>query len=158
MQQEVSTNVTQLDSATSGEKERHRIWRTIATAMVAIVAAGLAVGAVIAALSIYWQETRTTEDDVKSLIDANLTRGSTTDEIFRFLDSNNIDHGPIEEADSSCCFLQDTGIPSDMTTIQAIKRHTSRGFFGYGDIEIYFILNDKRELERYFVVEGFTGP
>ena len=129
----------------------------IGSSAIAIIGLVLLVTVTVAGLTIYWEQTGTSKGDVESMIRENLHTGSSSDDVFRFLDSKHIEHGSIERAGSSCCALQDAGVPSDAPTIGAGVDGT-RGLFGWSQIEIDFVLDRQHKLDRYIIHESFTGP
>ena len=100
----------------------------------------------------------TSVEDVERLIGENLPPGSSAEEIFAFLDSRDIGHGPVERAGAASTTLAEAGVPSDTKVIGALIRGTSKFLFFRTDIQIFFILDDRERLEDYMVREVGTGP
>ena len=99
----------------------------------------------------------TTREDIDRLIQDSLSPGSTAEEIFAFLDSRDIDHGPIERAGPASTLLADAGVPPSTKIIGAIVRDTSKGSFTRTDILIFFLLDDEERLKDYLIREVFTS-
>jgi len=116
----------------------------------------IAIVAFFGILEIYWKLTETNVDDVRSLIDHNVSTGATTEDIYKFLDSHGIEHGMIEQGNSDSD-VTDAGYPDTTEVIGAIVRGTSHEFFSTGDILIFFILDSNHRLRDYIVTEHFTS-
>lgn len=106
--------------------------------VVGVVAAGLGV---LAGLQLWWYLDRTTVAEVDSMVGQNLAPGATTDEVFAFLDSSDIDHGSVGPVDSTS-YLLEKGYDPDVQVIGAWIYGTSTSFIIEGDIQIFFILDD----------------
>jgi hypothetical protein len=87
---------------------------------------------------------------VESLIERELPRGAAPEQMFSFLDSQRIEHGPVKPMDPYDPALRDFGLPLSTMTITAVVCND-----GYSlaqvDVEITFVLDD-RELFRDYVV------
>jgi hypothetical protein len=112
--------------------------------------------AVAVGLHVYWEVTKTTEEEVVQLIDRNLSEGASTAEILSFLGAEGIDHGTVHTAEYASRVL-DAGYPPTTRIIVAIIRDTSRSFLGTGDIQVFFILDQEGRLYDYIVDESFTS-
>ena len=100
----------------------------------------------------------TSGEEIETLIQDNLSPGSTAEEIFAFLDSHDIVHGPIEQAGPASTVLADAGVPPSTKVIGAIVRGTSKGLLTRTDIQIFFLLDDEEKLKDYLIREVVTGP
>lgn len=132
--------------------ERRSVWPAVGL----LISPFIIIVAVIVGLQVYWFAARTTEGDVRNLIDNNLSASANSNEIFDFLDSRGIEHTDVKTAEYTSVVL-DAGYPKGTNIIAAIVRNTSRSFFGTGDIQIFFILDSALRLEDYIVQEGFTS-
>jgi hypothetical protein len=124
--------------------------------VVAAAAIALSVG-LLGGLQLWWYLDQTTVAEVDTMISENLSAGATTEEIFAFLDSKDIDYGSVGRAEYNSVLL-DAGYSPDTMVIGAFIHNTSRDFFITGDIQIFFILDDDYRLKEYLVREVFTGP
>jgi hypothetical protein len=116
-----------------------------------VLLALLAVGACTA----YWELTATRVGDVERLLDENLPRGSTTEEIVAFLDSRDIPHHEIERCDANlrCHELQGAGVVPGTMTFHALIEDTRSQLGCVYRIHIQFILDDRQLLQDYIVWE-----
>ena len=71
----------------------------------------------------YYELTRTKAADVESTIEERLPRGASTEQIFMFLDSRGIEHGPVGPATSRTPALLDYGVMAATMTIEATVRN-----------------------------------
>jgi hypothetical protein len=120
-------------------------WFLLGTVALVIIGGVAVIGA-----ESYYELTRTKPADVEAIIEERLPRGASTDQVFMFLDSRGIEHGPVGPADLEDSALLDYGVVAETMTIEAIVRND-----GYSlslvDIEITFIL-DERGLFKDYVV------
>ena len=103
----------------------------------------------------YWELTATRVSDVESLIEKNLPRGSTTEEIVAFLDSREIPSGEIKPFDPNvhCCELQDAGVATGTLTLSAFMEDTRHDLACAFSIHIEFILDARGRLTDHVVWE-----
>jgi hypothetical protein len=118
---------------------------TIAMLIVIAFAAIVGTGA-------YYELTRTTDGDIKGMVERELPVGATSDQIFFFLDTHNIQHGDVRLSAAEDKKLLDAGIPTGTPTISGIIRND-----GYAlqlrDVIVSFILDDEGRLDEYVVYE-----
>ncbi len=133
-------------------RSRQPLLLLLSIAAVIAVAAGI-----LGALQLWWYLDRTTVAEVESMVGQNLAPGATTEEVFAFLDSRDIDHGSVRPVDGSS-YLLEKGYDPDVQVIGAWIYGTSTSFIIQGDIQIFFILDEDGLLKEYLVREVFTGP
>jgi hypothetical protein len=109
---------------------------------------------VLVGVQAYWLATRTTEGDVRNLVENNLDEDATSDEIVDFLNSRGIDNSGVTTEDSST--VLDAGYPKQTSYIVAIMQDTSRWFTGTSGIQIYFILDGDLRMRDYIIEEFIT--
>lgn len=100
----------------------------------------------------YYELTRTKAADVEALIEERLPRGASTDQVFSFLDSRGIEHGPVGPADLEDHALQEYGLVAGTMTVEAMVRNDGYSL-SLTDIEITFILDERGLLRDYVVRE-----
>jgi len=106
---------------------------------------------VLAATQIYWAETRTTTDDVRSRLENNLAIGASAQDIFAFLDSQGIDHTDIEPGQYSST-LRSAGYGSSQF-IGAIFHGAFHTWIYTTNIYVYLVLDKMQHLQTYLVEE-----
>jgi hypothetical protein len=119
----------------------------------------VAIVAFFASAYIYWSATRTTTEEIDGLINRNLAPGATTDEVFDFLDRENLPYSGIGRAGSYTVLLE-AGYTRDTQVISSIYRNSSRGLFNTinkGDIDIYFILDGNGRYKEHYLKELYTS-
>ena len=122
-------------------------WLFVVAALL-IVAALLAVGGTGA----YYEVTRTKAGDIEAMIEEDLSRVATTDQVLFFLDSHDIEHGAVRPSTDEDRRLLEAGVPAGTMTISGIVRND-----GYAlqlrDVVLWFILDDEGLLEGHLVYE-----
>jgi len=121
-----------------------------------LLAAVLSIAALLIAVQGYWILTRTTEQDVRQLVSNNLKLGSSSEDIFHFLDEHGFEHSAIREAGPTTV-LEEAGYPASTRIISAGRDNTSRTWISTGQVAIYFILDASDRLQSYIVEESFTS-
>jgi hypothetical protein len=124
--------------------------------LVAVAIVVVPIAAFIAAGYIYYVATRTTTGEIDALIRRNLVPGATTEEIFEFLDRENLEHLGVSSAGSDSLLL-DAGYAEDTEVIWAVYPNSSRAFVTTGDIVIYFILDEEGRYKEHYLKEIFTS-
>jgi hypothetical protein len=99
----------------------------------------------------------TSVKEVDNLIQENLPPGSSANEIFDFLDAQQIEHARRVGRPSEYGELSYPGTP-DISGNAGIIRALVRDerIFSNRDIQIFFILDEQQELTSHFVREVFT--
>jgi hypothetical protein len=120
--------------------------------MAATVAAFVAVGA-----TAYYELTRTQADEIESKIQQRLPVGVSSAEVMAFLDSEGIQHGPVEASSGTDLQLLYEGVPKGTTVINGTVIND-----GYSvelvDVRMAFVLDANGNLERYVVYESHHQP
>ena len=91
---------------------------------------------------------------VQELVEKNIKIGMSPDEVIQFLDSQKVEHSPLWRPKVVSIGSQDYG---NLLVINAIKRRTQQSLFGYENIELFFVFNEKHELERFDVIPVMIG-
>lgn len=125
----------------------------------AVLVLGLAaaVGAAVIGAGTYYEITRTKAGDLERKIEKALPLGTAADQVIGFLDSEGIEHGPVEPSRGDDRKLQEIGIPMGTMVIAAMVEND-----GYSpdlvDVHMRFILNADLKLVDYLVYETHRRP
>lgn len=125
--------------------------------VVLVVGLAVAVGAAVIGAGTYYEMTRTKAGDLEGKIEEELPLGATSDQVIGFLDSEGIEHSPVEPSRSDDRKLQEMGIPKGTMIISAMVEND-----GYSldlvDVEMRFILDQELKLADYIVYEVRHRP
>jgi hypothetical protein len=117
-------------------------------AIILLLLATLVVGAWLA-----WDACNTTPGEIEALIDRNLSRGDSAEEILTFLREHDAESPHIGTAGQS--YMTDEGIPLGTPIVFGWFRGT-RVSWCEVDAALVFVLDDQNRLDYYRVIEVYT--
>jgi hypothetical protein len=122
-------------------------WLCLTTALLIVLGFAAFVGT-----SAYYEFTRTTSGDVKGMIERDLAKNATTDQILLFLTTHGIQHGEVQPSTDDDRKLLDAGVPTGTPTITGMIPND-----GYAlqlkDVVVTFVLDAEGRLDDYVVYE-----
>jgi hypothetical protein len=122
-------------------------WFVLASTLLVLLALAALAGTVS-----YYEVTRTSDGDVRGMIEEGLREGATTNQVLSFLDSHDIEHGPVEPVDLQNRRLWDAYPQSGWMSVSGFVRND-----GYSlklvDVEMIFVLDETGRLKDYVVYE-----
>ncbi len=125
--------------------------------VVGVLALAVLAGATVIGAGTYYEFNRTKAGDMKAMIEKDLPRGVTADQVIGLLDAEGIEHGPVEPSQADDRKLQEMGVAKGTMVIKAIVRND-----GYSlqlvDVEMRFILDAELKLRDYVVYETHRRP
>lgn len=132
-------------------------FRVLGWLVVIVVALAVAVGAAVIGAGTYYEMTRSKAGDLEGKIEEELTIGATADQVIGFLDSEGIEHSPVEPSRGDDRKLQEIGVAKGTMVVSAIVRNG-----GYSldlvDVEMRFILDQELKVADYIVYEVHHRP
>jgi hypothetical protein len=122
-------------------------WSLLAASLLVVVAFAAIVGS-----GGYYELTRTTDGEVRGVIERDLPARATTEQILLFLDAQGIEHGDVRLSDGQDTALLDAGVPVGTPII--IGRIRNDGYaLQLRDVVVAFILDVEGLLDDYVVYE-----
>lgn len=122
-------------------------WFVLTLTLLTLLALAAGVGVVS-----YYDLTRTSAGDVRGMIESDLPEDAKTSQVLYFLDSNEIQHGPVEPANTDNPRLRDMELQPGSMTISGFIRND-----GYAlelkDVEMIFVLDVNGQIVDYVVYE-----
>jgi hypothetical protein len=117
-----------------------------------MVVLALLAGVVVSGTVVHYEMTRMTAGDLEGMIEAELHSESSTDQVVRFLDSHDIEHGAVVPVEVGDPRLKDASVPEGATMVSGIIRNDGDAL-EHTDVRFTLIMEADGTLEDWVVWE-----